>query len=239
MAPDTANAGLHEACARQYLRLYQRTWREGMDDAKLRASRARHALEERGRTFVSDDASNPTGIALGRALPNARVTRRFWRIAGLVARKLSSLAGGPCFAYVRADYYHVTVYNRSHFDHGIVHGLSRAEAELARAALEATQLGTIAIALNGLVLTRDGRLLVRGYPLDDGLARLRCALLDKLPSPPGAQPTLAHVKLGHLLAPLSLAQVRQLCDWLGRVSHQVSAQLAFADVYTPHGRIAL
>ena len=155
----------------------------------------------------------------------------------LFERYLATFSEPGCFAFVRPSTYHVTIVNRTHFDHGAVHAMSLREAQCAQGIIASAGINEIRIDLQGLLLTPDGRLLARGFPLDDKLRRLRCSLTSAWPQQVEQQPVLAHVKLGHLLQPLSLVQVRQILDWLGRASHHLATRLTFADAYTPHGRV--
>lgn len=227
------------ACGRRYLQLYRETWRHGVDRDKILESKTLYSVNEDGRLYISNVACEPTGIALGHPLPSSRITRRLWLMARLFERYLATFGDPSCFAFVRPSGYHVTIANRTHFDHGTVHAMSLMEAQCAQGIIAAAGIAEIRVDLQGLLLTPDGRLLARGFPLDNELRRLRCLLTSAWPQQVEQQPELAHIKLGHLLRPLSLVQVRQVLDWLGRASHHLTTRLTFADVYMPHGRAGL
>jgi hypothetical protein len=120
-----------------------------------------------------------------------------------------------------------------------VFDLSPGERQLAERAIALSGEGPLAIDIDGFLLSSDGRLLVRGYALDERLFRLRRQLAEALPGDAGAPSTLVHIKLGHCLVCPTLPEVRELLDWLGRCGRHVSTRLVFEDVFTPAGRIAL
>jgi hypothetical protein len=226
-------------CRRQYLRIHRRTWRAGLDDSKVRDSKLKYSVAREAETEVSLEAYRPTGVALGHPLPCLQTTRRLFRFAKLVERKLSQIAVRPCFAFVPPAAYHITLYNRSHFDHGPVFDISPDEQREAARVIDAANVGRITVELNGLLISSDGRLLVRGYPHDERIHHLRRRLGEALPSDAGPPSILAHIKLGHVLVCPALQEVREVLDWLDRCGHHVSKRLSFEDVFTPLGRVKL
>lgn len=226
-------------CRRQYLRIHRRTWRVGLDAAKVHDSKFKYAVAQGADMEVTVDAYRPTGVALGHPLPCAQTTQRLFRFAKLVERKLSQWGERPCFAFVPPAAYHITLYNRSHFDRGHVFDLCREEQRKAEQVIAAANAGRVIVDLNGFVVSSDGRLLARGYPQDETLFHLRRQLAGALPAGAAQPSVLAHVKLGHLLVCPSLQQVRELSDWLGRCSHHLSKRLVFEDAFTPLGRVML
>lgn len=221
------------------LRIHRRTWRVGLDSSKVHDSKFKYSVTRGTESEVTVDAYRPTGVAIGYPLPSVQTTRRLFRFAKLVERKLSRMGEGPFFAFVPPTAYHITLYNRSHFDRGSVFDITRDEQRRTAQVIAATHIGRITIDLNGFLLSSDGRLLVRGYPQDERLFHLRRRLAEALPAGAGPPSALAHIKLGHVLICPSLQQVRELSDWLGRCSHHLSNTLVFEDAFTPLGRIDL
>jgi hypothetical protein len=226
-------------CRKQYLRIHRRTWRVGLDSSKVHDSRFKYSVERGAEVEVTVDAYRPTGVALGHPLPCVHTTRRLFRFAKLVERRLSQTGEGPFFAFVPPAAYHITLYNRSHFDRGPVFDITRDEHQRAAQVIAAANTGRITIDLNGFLVSSDGRLLVRGYPRDEGLFHLRRRLAEALPADAGPPSVLAHIKLGHLLVCPSLQQVREFSDWLGQCSHHLSKRLVFEDAFSPIGRMKL
>ncbi|HEY5959010.1 MAG TPA: hypothetical protein VIV60_20765 [Polyangiaceae bacterium] len=226
-------------CAVIYRRLHAVTRREGLSQRHVDDSRQRHSSTKDGVVFVTPDAYQPTGVALGHPLPDVRVTRRLWRLTRLIDRYLSSFGDAHPFAFVPSSSYHVTIYSRSHFDRGAVFDMERTEHEVVERLLSDAQIGSTAIDFHGMLLSKEGRVLVCGYPVDDGLWRIRDSFTGKVAMAGGNPPTTAHIKLGHVLIAPTLERVRKLSEFLDRCSQHVSERIVFADVFTPAGRISL
>jgi hypothetical protein len=226
-------------CRKQYQLLHRSTLRRGIDARQVRESRISHSTVEGSTAFVSNHASEPTGVALGHALPSKRFTNRLWKLSCLIAHRLRQYADGPTFAFVRPASYHITVYNRSHFDRSEVFDLSPSEMGIVERAITEARIGGISIEFNGLVMTPEGRIIVRGFPQGDQLSLLRSCVAQAMPTVDSAPPQLAHIKLGHVLVCPSQSQIRELSDWLGQCGYHVDARLVFTDVYTPLGRLPL
>jgi hypothetical protein len=213
--------------------------RRGLDPRHIAQSRACHANFDQSTCYLSSHACEPTGVALGHVLPSRQFSRRLWKLSWAIARRLQTYGEGPTFAFVPPETYHVTVYNRSHFERSEVFALSATELAAVDSAISEAQIGRIAIEFNGLVLTPEGRVIVRGFPHDDKLAQLRHCTARVLPTVDPAPPQLAHIKLGHLLVCPSRPQLRELTDFIAQCSYHVDARLTFEDVYTPLGRLGL
>lgn len=195
-----------------------------------------------GRYYLKEIAYKPTGIALGCPLPDPRVTRKLWRITQLVEGYLKSLCPGneKTFAFVPPDSYHITLVNRSHFEvTPTVAPMTEEEKERAQQILAQIGQGAIIVHLNGLILTRTGRLIVPGFPSDDRLYEIRSRLSESLPDLCVRVPGIVHVKLGHVLVSLDMQKTQSLLCWIMRCGELVSFRLSFDDVYTPIGRIPL
>jgi len=79
---------------------------------------------------------------------------------------VAELRTWPTFAFVPPSGYHITIFSRSHFDRGVVFDLNKEEKEQAAQVLASVSTGPISVDIDGLLLSSDGRLLVRGFPLD-------------------------------------------------------------------------
>ncbi|HXO22678.1 MAG TPA: hypothetical protein VOA87_22380, partial [Thermoanaerobaculia bacterium] len=171
-----------------------------------------------------------------------RVTRRLWRVARLVERRLAALASGAeaVFAHVPSEAYHLTIVNRTHYgEDAKVSALSREEAEEARRIVRRQSRGALALQFHGLIVSRAGLLLAPGYPANDDFYDLRARLAQEMPVLQKHLPGMAHLKLGHVLVPLAGGPLHELLCWLRACGELVNARLVFHDLYTPHGRIEL
>ncbi len=217
----------------------------GFDPAQI--ARSRQELVERTGTIwtVRHVAYKPTGVALGCPLPDARATRRFWRIAQVVDHHLRGLSadGAPePFAYVPANWYHATLLNYTHFDDcaaGEIRPLGAEDwPDLCQAVAEANA-GPISVECSGLVLTRSGRLLVTGFPDSEAVYRLRACVAERLPGLRTHIPATVHFKLGHLLTCPAESDRERLLAHVALCGQHISARLTFSSVHTPLGTIAL
>lgn len=194
--------------------------------------------------WVRDAACRPTGVALGCPLPDPRAARRWWRLARLVDGYLTALqpGGGPAFAYVPPALYHTTLLNYTHFDEGAaeaIHPLSREVWQELVRAVDALQPGPITLECQGVILTHSGRLLVTGFPADDGLYQLRAGIATAVPGLRTHVPETVHLKLGHLLVLPPEGTLAGLLAFVARCGQHVGARLTFTALHTPLGDIPL
>ncbi len=192
--------------------------------------------------YLKPSAYAPTGAALGAPLPQRRDARLLWRLTRLVADYLSQLVPheAPTFSYVPPEWYHITIVNRTHFEVSeTVAQIQLAEYHQIRDTIARSQPGRLAVQLQGLILTRSGRLLAAGFPCDDRLFGLRSGLAAALPQMNVNLSKIAHIKLGHVLVPLAGAELDGFLTYLARCGEHASTRLVFADVYTPLGRVVL
>ncbi len=148
----------------------------------------------------------------------------------------------PTFAFVPPDWYHVTLLNRAHFDVTALSSITMMtenERRLAQDVIAKSDANPIMLHLNGLILTSTGRLIVPGFPSDDRMYELRSRLVEELPQLQINAPITAHIKLGHVLTKLNLAEFKKLLDYVALYEEHTSARLTFDDVYTPLGRIPI
>jgi hypothetical protein len=191
--------------------------------------------------ILDESAFRPTGIALGCPLPDPRVIRRLRRAARLVERRLTAFAapGEAVFAHVPPEWYHVTLVNRTHHDDGEVVAMTREEAEEARQTVGRCCRAPVLLQLHGLILSRFGRLFVPGFPATDHLYDLRYRIAEEMPALAHHLPRIAHLKLGHVLVPLTGERLGEFLAWLRTCGELVNARLTFRDAFTPWGRIEL
>ncbi len=227
-----------------YARYYDGVARECRQAGLVAAEVARSArglVERSGRGYVLKDiAFKPTGVALGRPLPNASVARLLWglvqQLEGLM--KILHPRTQRIFGYVPPEWYHVTVVNWTHFErHRRVHNLSSEAQKRAKQVVSEFGAHPLSIRFAGLVLTRGGRLLVPGYPRDRRLHRIRRRLVECVPEFAEHVPPAAHIKLGHLLVRLPKSELTFLLDFLSLCSGILDRCVVFHNLYTPVGRI--
>lgn len=235
---DATGDPAHE-CREIYDSICRQTWESGIDESKVLESKDKFAVSEGREYFVKREAAKPTGVALGHPLPERVFADQLWRLCHDVEHRLATLGDTPTFAFVPASGYHITLASRSHFDNGPVFDMNAEETEAARHTITQVKVGAITVDFMGLVLSRDGRLLVRGFPTDNRIAELRRALAIGVPTLRRPFPKLVHVKLGHFLTCPPLPQLREVMSWLDTLSNDLRARIVFEDVYTPRERIAL
>lgn len=226
-------------CRDIYLKIALNTWRFGIEEREVAQSRDRYCYQEGANFYLKPEATKPTGLALGHPLPDAKVARRLWLLSKAVEHKLAELGAFPTFAFVPPWGYHITIFNRSHFDREAVFDLNQREKAQAEQVIASVSTGPVIVDIDGLLLSSDGRLLVRGFPLDGRLFELRRGLTSVLPNAGGGTAPIAHLKLGDFLVCPSRERFREFLGWLGRCSQHLSHRLVFEDVYTPTGGIHL
>ncbi len=228
--------------------------RVGLTEPEVCRSRDELSESKDGRWYLRPEAFAPSGVALGCPLPDATVTRRLWRFAQLIDKRLKILTGSDsCFAYVPPHCYHITILNRDHFaPRGIDHRdskqegprkikmLSKAEFHRCRGAVTPLSVKSLSVLIRGLVLPANGRVLVTAYPVDNHIPDLRLEMLRAVPdlgkvNIPGA----LTIKLGHIRHSLVSPQLQELLAWLRIRGEHLPAKLDFTELYTPRGCIQL
>jgi hypothetical protein len=97
----------------------------------------------------------------------------------------------------------------------------------------------IALDLDGLAITRQGRVIAKGVPRSDDLARLREHIISRIPELAENTPRTAHLKLGHVLLPLTVAETSKLVEIAHTFDETSRSALLFRDLFTPAGRVRL
>ena len=238
---------LDARCRACYVSLARETRRRGLDAQAARESAAALSRRIDGTWYLRERAFKPTGIALGCPLPAGTVADRLWRIVNVAARRIALLdpERRPAFSFVPREWYHTTIVNRSHYtiDSSMAEGGSMVrmfdeERRQVREIVAECGLREIVVHLNGMLLTRGGRLIVPGFPADDRLYDLRRKLVRELPQLGVNTPVTCHVKVGHLIAPFGPSESEAVLRIIAHCGDHVSARLAFHDVFTPAGRVA-
>jgi hypothetical protein len=191
---------------------------------------------------VTADAYQPTGVAVGYPLPDPVFTERLWRVARVVAGHLRKMRPDAerVFAFVPSPGYHATLVNRTHFDlGGPISQLNAAEAERVTQAVANEGGGPVVVDFHGLLLTRHGRLVVTGFPVDGRFFDLRDRCCEAVAALAANLPETAHIKLGHVLVPLQKPDLPKLLSVVTSCAEFVSARVKFEDLYTPVRRIHL
>jgi len=230
------------ACQAEYRLQACQCRRRGLDADKIEESATAFCERCGDAYYVTADACRPTGVALGCPLPDPIFAERLSRVAKRFAGRLREIRPetDKLFAFVRRDVYHVTVTNRSHFDDsGVLQAMSLDEATRVSAALARAGYGCLSIDFHGLLLTRQGRLLAMGFPTDDRFFELRRLCCDVVPELRTNLPLTAHIKLGHVLAPLAGRELERTLCIAARCGEFVSARVTFRRSYTPVKRLDL
>lgn len=192
--------------------------------------------------FLQDIACKPTGVALGCPLPDSQLTEKLWR---LIERLNNDIAlhfptVSEAFSFVKSDTYHITIVNRSHYKtNSSITEMTMEEKKKVVAAVSQLGKNVVRVHLQGLILTSYGRLIIKGFPEGDNLYRLRNKLVNLIPELRVNIPNIAHIKLGHLLAPFNKIETEWLMKSITEYGKDIDEILTFTDVYTPVGRISL
>jgi hypothetical protein len=195
-----------------------------------------------GRYHLKETAYKPTGIALGCPLPDIHFRNRLWRMAQLVENTMAKLIQQDerVFAYVPFEWYHITLLNRTHFQESKeINSLTAEEQELTAEVIHKTLTSSIVLNVNGLLLTRNGALIVPAFPCDDQIYDLRSSVVKEIPTMGVHIPPGAHIKIGNILRDIEPEQLSKLLQAIYISGNHISTRLEFSDIYSPRGRIRI
>lgn len=228
-----------ETCRALYGQIEAATRERGLDAEQIRLSANRYCERRAGRDFVTQDAYRPTGAALGCPLPDDGVTGRLSLVAEELERFLRKTRpeARAWFAFVPSDGYHVTVVSRGHYDTSEVVSL---DASMRRHLANVVEkCPSITLDLEGIAVTRQGRVLAKCVPRSDDLVLLRELIVRRIPELAENMPRTAHIKLGHVLLPLTAEQLSAFVAFAKSFDQVVRGALLFRDLFTPAGRVSL
>jgi 2'-5' RNA ligase len=232
-------ADVSSTCRTLYEQIEAATLESGLDAEQVLLSAGRYRERRAGRDFVTPNAYKPTGAALGSPLPEEGACRRLWLVAEELARFLHGARSnaGSFFAFVPAHSYHITVVNRGHFDTSEVVSLD--QSMRARLARVVQSYPAIALDIDGVAITKQGRVLAKCIPRNDDLALLREHVVSQIPELAENTPRTAHIKLGHVLLPLTAEETSALVAFAKSFDDAIRGALLFSDLFTPAGRVPL
>jgi hypothetical protein len=195
---------------------------------------------EKGLMFLNEIACKPTGVALGCPLPVKPLAKKLFRIAQIIERYISGLIGlKQALAFVPKELYHITIANYTHFEQNTnVVDISRAEYDKIINSVKNIKSNSFEMILNGLILTTNGRLIVRGFPVDPDFFHFRRQLCARIPEMENKIPPTAHIKLGHLIKTLDPDEYARVLLFIERCSIYATARLSFPGLFTPVGEIS-
>jgi hypothetical protein len=228
-----------EICRELYEQIEAATRECGLDAEQVRLSAERYRERSAGRDFVAAEAYRPTGAALGCPLPDDGLSRTLSVVAAELERFLRRAHpdAGSWFAFVPASSYHVTVVNRGHYDTSAVVSVDAAMRRRLAGVVEKSPAITLDLA--GIALTRQGRVLAKCIPRSDDLGMLRELIVSRIPELAENVPRTAHIKLGHVLLPLTAEQIPDFVAFATSFDEIVSGALRFHELFTPAGRVPL
>jgi hypothetical protein len=195
-----------------------------------------------GRYYLKDTAFKPTGLAFGCPLPNNQFKRRLWRMARLAENTFSRLIeqDEKVFAYVPADWYHITLLNRTHFEESKeIESLTAEEQRAAAGIIHQAIKAPVVLNVNGLLLTRNGALIVPAFPFDNQIFDLRSSIVKEIPALGVHVPAGAHIKIGNILRNIDMDKLSHLLHSIFILGNHISDRLEFSDIYSPLGRILM
>jgi hypothetical protein len=225
----------------EYIKLASELYVNGLDVQAIQNTCCKLIDPKSTKIFLRREAYQPTGLAFGCSLPESSQTELFYRLACLADAQLKQCINSdqPTLAYVPADWYHITIANRTHYKFSSISCLNEYEKQAVETLISKLALHEIRVISTGLILTTSGGLFVKCLPIDDRLLHLRTALARALPELWTNIPKMVHIKLGHLMTPLATPQLQSFMAWLTMTEQHAIYDLVFTDVYTPKGRISL
>ncbi|MFX1250791.1 MAG: hypothetical protein ACFFCZ_04170 [Promethearchaeota archaeon] len=194
-----------------------------------------------GTAYLKDLAYKPTGVALGCPFPDNYFRDQLWGISKLIEEYLMKInpEKEPSFAFVPPNWYHITIMNLTHFDRdSSIKSINKEQKRDIQTVVE-RQRNPISIQFNGMILTSQGRLIVRGFPNNNYFHTLKILLHEKLSLSIDESKLTAHTKLGHVLLYLDKNNLEGFLKEINYYGKQISKKLTFNNVYTPLGRINL
>ena len=217
---------------------------DGLDRHEIARSANELSRRDGPRRYLAAAAYAPTGIVLGHPLPDDSFAALLGRTCDELERCLTALCPGTeaPLARVPCDAYHISLLSRSHFDKTAPASITYlSEAERRRAECLLTDIVTepVAVDLRGILLVREGRLLIPGIPEDDRLDLWRSHLAAGMPELARHVHRLAHIKIAHLAVHLESEQLQQLRTTLATLAARIRTRLTFRDLFTPAGRVSL
>ncbi|MBI5954911.1 MAG: hypothetical protein HY865_24895 [Chloroflexi bacterium] len=228
-------------CRKEYIRLARDVQQKGISQSEVEICKNTLVKFQDDHWILKSIAYSPTGIALGCSLPQAQTQKLFHHAAQLIERWMRGKEESdiPVFAYVPPEAYHITIVNRSHYEFNEVVPLTMDELKVIQHFISKLRLGTISVLTSGLFLTHTGRLFVKCLVFDDKILQLRSALAESFPQLRTNIPKLVHIKIGHLMKPITKMQLQEFGVFLERLGHYTISRIDFTDLYTPVGRIEL
>lgn len=156
-------------CRLRYDELAEECRSNGLEASEIDATLALSTRIKDGSAWLKSRAFKPTGVALGCPLPDRLCQEALQRLAVQVDMKLRYLRkiNKPAFAAVPPDSYHITLANYDHFDlrdnGGPVSRLRPSHKSIIEKLIATEEYGHLRFRLSGVVLTRQGRLMIRGH----------------------------------------------------------------------------
>ena len=223
-----------------YNTLLEETYVYGLREEEIDRSKRELSEYNKERLVLKKEAYKPTGIVLGCPLPDKIYINQLWNISKSIEAFVKEINPkiNACFAYVPRDYYHITLLNRTHFDHNReIKSINSEEKNKIQEILKAIQNKPISIHFKQLLLTSSGRLILAGYPDDEDIYVIREKIIEILPEFKINKPITAHIKLGHLLVLLKKDDLDTLLRKIKIKGNEIKKNITFTDLYTPLGRI--
>jgi hypothetical protein len=228
-------------CRKEYIKMACELDHDGLDLQAIEKTRSCFIDKNLNRIFLREEAYKPTGLVLGSPLPKSSQVELFASLASMAEAQLNQCFGSEQqnFALVPKDWYHITIANRTHYELSTISCLDEDEKHKVEDLISKLDLQEIRVIASGLILTASGRLSIKCLPIDDRILQLRSALEHALPWLQAKMPGIVHIKLGHLMKPMSTPQLQSFMAWLAIAEQHAICDLVFSDLYTPKGRISL
>lgn len=200
--------------------------------------------------FLKTYAFKPTGVAIGCPLP-FNVQKTFSTVCDQIDYFLKSefLLKSPVISRVPPNYYHITLVNRTHFSlkgaKNKVHPLNSHEKSQVDHIVQQSNFCPIIINYQGLLINKEGRLLIPAYPINNNIENLKIALRDGVVDGRKKQPVfkqhfsiLLWTKLAHIVVPIEQSKALQLLQFIQKIGSEINFKIEFHDVYTQRGRVS-
>lgn len=161
-----------------------------------------------GNRYIAKEAFwKPSGIVLGYPL-NAELTKKIISIRNNIIQDLNLI---NCWE-ADSKYFHITIVSYSHFKEIGLNATKKIfpKKEIKKAAKIIGEFQPINVDLQGVLLTTDGSIIIKGFVENDDLFLLRKRLKTEVSGITQRVPNIIHIKIAQVLTNVSAGVARKI-----------------------------